>query len=670
LVNFTGKSVDAIAINGQIPGPTLYFTEGDTAEIYVHNKMHHETSIHWHGLILPNNQDGVPNLTTSPIMPMSVFVYRFPIKQKGTYWYHSHTMLQEQIGLYGALIIKEKNEPVMNEEVVLLSDWTDDNPEEIERSLHYANDWYAIMKGSTQNYWEALTKGYFWTKFENEMKRMHAMDVSDVYYGKFLINGKTQQISDKYKRGDKVKLRIINGSASTYFWVENPGSKITVVASDGTDVVPVEVERLIIGVSETYDVIVEITDDNLESIVRFTAEDRSGYSTLILKDGQKREDSVLPKLKYFEGMNMMNDMMTLGGNMNDMGMKMSLQKMDMNSVMYSENLEDIITLDYSMLKSPVKTKLPDNPFRTLNFELTGNMNRYIWTINNKTVSESDLIMIKKDENIRIIITNNSMMRHPMHLHGHFFRVLNGQGDYSPLKTVLDIMPMETDTIEFNASEESGDWFFHCHILYHMMSGMGRIFRYENTPFNPDTKLDKIYGEDSRFYISAEIGLESNGSDGGINYSNTRWLFQTEWRIGINDEKGYESESHFGKYIDNNQFLFVYTGWDYRYGGHSENKKTIFGQYNTKNQRGVFCIGVQYILPWFLEADFRVDHTGQLRFSLGRHDLPITERLRLWGKINSDFEYSTGARYIITKYFSLSSHYDSDMGIGAGITITY
>ena len=670
LVNFTGESVEAIAVNGQIPGPTLYFTEGDTAEIHVNNLMHHETSIHWHGLILPNNQDGVPNLTTSPILPMSKLIYRFAIKQKGTYWYHSHTMLQEQIGLYGAFIIHEKNEPVMNEEVIVLSDWSDENPEEIERSLHYANDWYAIKKGATQNYWEALTEGHLGTKFVNEWKRMHAMDVSDVYYDKFLINGKTEQISDKYKRGDKVKLRIINASASTYFWVQNPGGKITVVASDGADVEPVTVDRLIVGVSETYDVVVEIADDNQQSLVRFTAEDRTGYSTFILKEGTMVGDSVLPKLKYFEGMSMMNDMMTLGGNMHDMGMKMSLQKMDMNAVMYPENLDDIITLNYSMLKSPKNTKLPDRPFKILHFELTGNMNRYIWTINNKTVSESDLIMIRKDENIRIIMTNNSMMRHPMHLHGHFFRVLNKHGDYSPLKTVLDIMPMETDTIEFHASEESGDWFFHCHILYHMMSGMGRIFRYENTPFNPYTNLDKINAEDSRYYLNAEIGFESNGSDGEVNYSNTRWLFQTEWRIGLNDKMGYESESHIGRYIDNNQFLLLYTGWDYRYGGHSGNKETLLGQENTKNQRGVICLGVQYTFPWFLEADFRVDHTGKFRISLGRHDIPVTDRLRLWGSINTDSEYSTGARYIITKYFSLSSHYNSDMGIGAGLTITY
>lgn len=202
-------------------------------------------------------------------------------------------------------------------------------------------------------------------------------------------------------------------------------------------------------------------------------------------------------------MKMMNDMIKMDGNLDDMGMNMSLQQMDMNVVMYPEitgeketektkskqegnndnrynsnALSDIVTLNYSMLKSATKTKLPDAPTKTLHFTLTGNMNRYVWSIDNKTVSETDKIMIKKGENVRIILYNNSMMRHPMHLHGHFFRIVNQHGDYSPLKNVLDIMPMETDTIEF-AATESGDWFFHCHILYHMMSGMGRIFSYEN-----------------------------------------------------------------------------------------------------------------------------------------------------------------------------------------------
>src|SRR5450631_1372645 len=203
-VNYTGKEKHAIAINGLIPAPTLYFTEGDTAEIYIHNNMNEETSIHLHGLILPNQFDGVPYLTTQPIRKGQTHLYRFPIIQNGTYWYHSHTKLQEQAGMYGALVIYKKNRSPIKEHTILLSDWSNEKPFEIDRSLHNASDWYAIKKGSTQNYGEAIKEGYFKTKLANEWKRMNAMDVSDVYYDKFLINGKDADLQSQFKAGDKV----------------------------------------------------------------------------------------------------------------------------------------------------------------------------------------------------------------------------------------------------------------------------------------------------------------------------------------------------------------------------------------------------------------------------------------------------------------------------------
>lgn len=697
IVNYTGKTKSAIAINGSIPAPTLEFTEGDTAEIHVHNLMHMETSVHWHGIILPNEQDGVSFLTTAPIKGHSTHLFKFPLKQSGTYWYHSHTMLQEQIGMYGALIIHKKNAPKHPEYTLLLSDWSDKNPKQIERSLHTASDWFSIQKKATQNYGAAIKEGYLKTKFTNEWKRMHAMDVSDVYYDRFLVNGQPEQQTKKFKPGEKVRLRIINGSASTYFWLSYSGGKITVISSDGEDVQPVEVDRLIIGVSETYDVLVEVPEKGIADEFLATSEDRIGHASLWIGDGIKQLANPLNKLKYFEGMKMMNDMMTIGGNMKEMQMDMSLQQMDMNTVMYPEisgdktmesgmdhsmhmnhmnnNSKDITTLNYSMLKSKNKTKLPDVPMRTIRFELTGNMNRYVWTVDDKTVSETDQILIKKGENTRIIMYNNSMMRHPMHLHGHYFRVLNGQGDYSPLKNVLDIMPMETDTIEFNNSEEYGNWFFHCHILYHMMSGMGRIFTYENSPPNPQIPnpkqgLRKVYKDDKRFYSMAEIGLESNGSDGEISFANTRWKVQTEWRLGLNDKTGYESESHISRYLDAKQFLSAYAGWDFRYRKSDKLEKNLFGQNDTKDNRGVACVGFQYILPWFIIADARVDHTGNVRLQFNRNDIPLTARLRASAMVNSDLEYSAGLRYILTKYISLSTHYDSDMGYGAGLTITY
>ncbi|MBK7763696.1 MAG: multicopper oxidase domain-containing protein [Bacteroidetes bacterium] len=697
-VNFTGKEVLAIAINGTIPGPVLEFTEGDSAVIYVHNQLKkHTTSIHWHGLLLPNQYDGVPYLTTAPIQVGETHLYTFRIRQNGTYWYHSHTSLQEQSGMYGALIIHKKKESKMKEIPVVLSDWTNENPNQVHRRLHNATDWYAIKKGSTQNWYQAIKEGYSKTKFKNEWKRMNAMDVSDVYYEKFLINGKENNFEPKYKAGDKIKLRIVNAGSSTYFWINWAGGKMTVVGNDGEDVEPVEVDRLLIAVAETYDVVVTIPNDSVRYEFRATSEDRTKFASLFLGKGIGLLANKQERLKYFEGMKMMNGMMRYDGTMDDMGMKMSNQKMDMNTVMYPEitgdakhkmkmndtmdgmtmydnSTADLITLNYAMLKATNKTILPQLPSRVLRFNLTGNMNRYVWSMNNKVVSEVDKILIKKGENIKIVLYNGTMMRHPMHLHGHFFRLLNGQGDYAPLKNVLDIMPMETDTIEFEANE-TNDWFFHCHILYHMMSGMGRIFSYENSPTNPEITNPKkfqrkLFADDRRLHLMANIGLESNGSDGEAMLANTRYKLQTEWRLGINAHHGWESESHFGRYFGRNQFLFPYIGWDYRYSTSESIDNNLVGQTNNINNRKAICIGVQYTMPLLIVADIRFDQLAKFRLQLMREDVPISSRLRFSFMANSDYEYMAGFRYIINKWFSLSTHYDSDMGLGAGIRLNY
>ena len=684
LVNYTGRKRHAIAINGSIPAPVLYFTEGDTAEIYVHNSLREATIIHWHGLILPNQYDGVPYLTTAPIQPGQTHLFKFPLVQSGTYWYHSHAGWQQQSGMYGALVIhkRKKAEAEMattplKEYTMLLSDWTDDKPYEVDRRLHNATDWYAIKKGSVQDYGQAVKEGYFKTKLTSEWKRMLAMDVSDVAYDRFTINGKNVDTSaPPLKPGDKVRLHIVNGSSSTYFWLHYAGGKITVVENDGMEVAPVEVDRMIIAVAETYDIVVTVPEKGSYEL-KATSEDRTGSVSLWLHAGDPGEIKaapVLPGLNYFAGMGMMNGMMKMNGDMDGMGMQMADQVMDMNTVMYPEVSGAGVTLNYAMLRSPVKTNLPEGPVKVLRFDLTGNMNRYVWSINNKTVSETDKILIRRGENIRIILYNGTMMRHPMHLHGHFFRVLNGQGDYAPLKNTLDILPMETDTLEF-AATESGDWFFHCHILYHMMSGMGRILTYADSPPNPEVPdpkmaLKMVYMDDRMIHPAAKVGLESNGSDGEITLSNTRYRFQTEWRVGLNARSGYESESHFGRYLGKMQYWLPYVGWDFRYRRSSGGEKNLFGQVDDKDDRKVFCAGVEYMLPMLVIADARVDMQGRLRLQLGREDLPVTSRLRFNFMLNTDKEYRTGFRYILTPYFSVSTHYDSDMKFGAGITLNY
>ncbi|WP_240034549.1 multicopper oxidase domain-containing protein [Flavobacterium silvisoli] len=708
LVNFTGKPKRAIAVNGQIPMPTLTFTEGDIAEIYVHNELDEETSLHWHGLFLPNKEDGVPNLTQMPIPPHSTHLYTFPIIQNGTHWYHSHTELQEQIGMYGSFIMNKRPEdPTFRKGIddlptipIILSEWTDMKPETVHRMLHNATDWFAIKKGTTQSYAEAIRSGHFMTKLTNEWKRMNAMDVSDVYYDRFLINGKTQNEFPQFKAGDKVRLRISNGGASTYFWLTYSGGKITVVANDGNDVEPVTVDRLLIAVSETYDVIVTIPEAGKAYEFLATAEDRTKSTSLFLGSGTQQLATPLPKLKYFEGMKMMNDMMKMNGDLDDMGMQMSLNQMDMNVVMYPEitgpeiqkvktnntesnpnqydgnALSDIVTLNYAMLKAPHKTTLPEGPVKELRFELSGNMNRYVWSLDNKVVSETDKILIKKGENVRIVLYNGSMMRHPMHLHGHDFRVMNGQGDYAPLKNVIDIMPMETDTLEFHANVE-GDWFFHCHILYHMMSGMGRVFTYENqaaNPLIPNPKLAqrKLFADDREFHIMAENDFATNGNDGGLMIQNTRWSIGTEWRLGYNDMHGYETETHIGRYIGKMQWLMPFVGFDWRYRKMEagEMEENLFGQTNTKDKRGVFSLGVEYTLPMLVKAQFEAYHDGNFRIQFERMDIPLSKRLRMNLMWNTDKEYMAGFRYIMTRNLGITAHYDSDMDFGIGIGINY
>ncbi len=714
IVNFTGKEKRAIAVNGQIPMPTLTFTEGDTAEIHLHNKLKESTSLHWHGLFLPNKEDGVPFLTQMPIEPNTTHIYRFKIKQHGTHWYHSHSGLQEQIGMYGSLILKKRqDDPTFRKGIddlptvpIILSEWTDYDPDNVHRMLHNASDWFAIKKGTTQSYAEAIKEGHFKTKLTNEWKRMLAMDVSDVYYDKFLINGKNESIAHGFNRGDKVRLQISNGGASSYFWLTYAGGKMTVIANDGNDVEPVEVDRLIIGVSETYDVVVTIPTINTAFEFLATPEDRTKSASIYIGSGIKQLVRPLPKLKYFEGMKMMNDMMKMNGNLNDMGMNMSLQQMDMNTVMYPEitgenknnkmdnmpemdmeqmdhskhnaSNSEIVTLNYAMLKSTIKTTLPPEvPIRELKFELTGNMNRYVWSMDNKVLSETDKIQIKKGEIVRITMYNNSMMRHPMHLHGHDFRVINGQGDYAPLKNVMDIMPMETNVIEFEANME-GDWFFHCHILYHMMAGMNRVISYENqapNPLLPDKKwaYKKLQKESNELHFMAQNDFATNGNDGMAMLQNTRWSLGTEWRLGYNDHHGYEIETHLGRYIGKNQWLMPFVGFDWRYRKQDgEFEKNVFGQTNTKDNRAQLSAGVAYTLPMLVVAQAEVFTDGNLRFQLERMDIAISKRLRMDLMWNTDTEYMAGLRYIVIikiwrYYYDITI---ATWGIGFGIALNY
>jgi hypothetical protein len=297
-------------------------------------------------------------------------------------------------------------------------------------------------------------------------------------------------------------------------------------------------------------------------------------------------------------------------------------------------------------------------------------------LDNKVVSETDKILIRKGENIRMIIYNGSMMRHPMHLHGHDFRVVNGQGDYSPLKNIIDIMPMETDTLEFNANVE-GDWFFHCHILYHMMSGMGRVFTYENQAPNPNIpnpnySWRKLKAEDNKFHWMAENDFATNGSDGMLMIQNTRWSLNTEWRLGYHDMHGYEAEMHLGRYLGRMQWLMPFIGFDARYRKVDINdiEENIFGQQSTKDKRMVGSLGVESTLPMMVKFQAEVFTDYIFRCQLMREDIPIAKRVRGGFMLNTDKEYMVELKYILNKNMGIRTHYDSDMGVGFGLSLNY
>lgn len=302
-VNKTGKDVMGMTVNGTIPGPTLEFKEGEYAVIYVKNEMSVETSVHWHGLLLPNFYDGVPYLTTPPIEPGHTQKYEFPIKQSGTYWYHSHTMLQEQSGVYGSIVIqpKEKTLEYDKELVLMLSDWTDEKPMNVLRNLKRGNEWYGIRKGTSTPLNKVIARGAFGAQLKFWKQRMEGADIADVYYPAFLINGEESIAYPEFKAGEKVRLRIIDGGASTSFWMTFGGGDPLLVSADGLDVVPVKKNKTFIAVAETYDFIVTIPEDGKVEF-KITAQDGSGTASAFLGNGKVLKAQDIPKPDKIEMM--------------------------------------------------------------------------------------------------------------------------------------------------------------------------------------------------------------------------------------------------------------------------------------------------------------------------------------------------------------------------------
>ena len=668
-VNFSGEDVQAMSVGGSIPAPTIEATVGDTLRVTFHNKMDVESSIHWHGVLLPNDQDGVPFLTTSPIRAGKSFTYEYPIIHHGTYWYHSHTQLQEQRGVYGSLVFHPKDGEKYKadrEYVAVLSDWTNENPMQVLRNLKKDGDYYALKKDSVQSWIKVFQYGSeaIKNRLNSSWTRMGPMDLSDVGYDAFLLNGKKESAVDGLKGGETVRLRIVNASASSYQYVEFAGGPMTIVAADGVDTELKEVDRLKISVAETYDVLVQLPDDNMAYEFRASAEDGTGYSSLWLGEGHKMVARTIEKPNLFlidhsiHNMDMgdmkMDSMEGMDHSMHDMDMddmKMdSVDHSNMGHTMPAGNTAIRMMNEYDGLRSPVKTTLPvGNPDREVLLELTGNMERYVWSFNNKTLAEEDKILIRKGENVRFKFVNRTMMHHPLHLHGHFFRVLNGQGEYSPLKHTVNVPPMQTVEIEFYANEEK-DWFFHCHNLYHMKGGMARVVRYEDAPSRGELN-DQFYKnlKQDPWYRSVDTMTYSNFIGNETRFSNTRNAIELGFDYDYKDE--YEIDVVYERSI--NRFFDVFVGGDF--------------QGNEQKNESLAVLGIRYVLPMLIDSEIRLDSKGNARLELSS-DLQLTNRTKFDWLVNTDDEYRLGLEYEITKKVSLVANFDSDYDGGVGIKV--
>lgn len=602
-INLSGKkSVDfALMINGSIPAPVLEFTEGDLAEIILKNELRDdELSIHWHGILLDPYMDGVPYVNTPPIFPGKSFTFRFQVRQHGTYWYHSHTNIQEQKGLYGGIVIHPKKPEIKADKdlVIIISDWSDENPAQILKNLKKDGEYYLYKKGTMRSLWGAYKAKSLANFFYNEMTRMGGMDFSDVGYDAFLINGKKKSQIIDFKNGERVRLRLINAGASSYFTVSLGNSPLEVIAADGVDVKPVLANEILIGMAETYDVLFEIPKDTSTEL-RATSQDGTGYTSIWLGQGQRESAPNKKRPDLYKKMYMgtfWDNLKSTGSFTTSAISHMDHSQMEMDSMDHSHmDHSPISTLTVNDLESQTLTALKSTiPQHDVKLILDGDMERYVWLINGKAIFQDRTITIKENEVIRFTFENNSMMHHPMHLHGHFFRVLNNKGDHSPLKHTVDVPPHSSRTIEFY-SNEPGEWMLHCHNLYHLKTGMARVVKYSD--FTPVKEIQRWQKEDphlhDHIYHRGRLEASTIHSQAQLNLINT-WN-ELELRTELRNDFGWQGEAD-----------IFYKRWINKYGA------IIFG--GTLVQRyGAAVAGINFKLPFRFETNTLIDQKGRLRF---------------------------------------------------------
>ncbi len=555
-VNYTGRERPATAFNGSVPGPILRWREGDRVTLRVTNQLAHDSSIHWHGIILPPNMDGVPGISFDGIKPGETFTYQFDVRQNGTFWYHSHSDFQEQTGMYGAIVVEPSGrDPVSfdRDYVVVLSDWTDEKPERIYAKLKKQSDYYNFRQRTAGDLWRDVSeKGLSQTQKDRSMwnqMRMSDRDLSDVtgYTYTFLMNGATPEDGwlGLFEQGEKVRLRFINASAMTIYDVRIPGLKMKVVAADGQNIEPVSIDEFRIAVAETYDVVVEPSADSAYTIFAQSI-DRTGYARGMLSPDADWSAEVPqmdpPALLGHRDMGMggmdhgqhdmsgMSDMSGMDDSQHDMskmsgmdgmdhsqhdmsGMQEVAQKgdqapdpagygsqreithvasefgphVDMRASTPQDSLSDPgiglrdhqrlygrRVLTYADIRNIERTRDPRDPEREIELHLTGNMSRYMWSMNGIKFADAELLRLTYGERVRIYLVNDTMMTHPIHLHGMWSDLETGEPDYIPRKHTVIAQPGSRISYLVTA-DAMGGWAFHCHLIYHM-PGMFREVR--------------------------------------------------------------------------------------------------------------------------------------------------------------------------------------------------
>lgn len=514
--NFTGNRRIGTVVNGQIPGPLLRWRQGDTVTLRVANRLNVRSSIHWHGMILPADMDGVPGLSFAGIPSGGEYLYRFEVNQSGTYWYHAHSRFQEQTGLYGPIVIERRGGerfPAERDYVVMLSDWTDIDPERIFSVLKKHSDYYNFQRRTVGEFFADVRKnGWRETIAARRMwgaMRMNPTDMLDVsgYAYTYLMNGVTPtgNWTGLFSRGEKVRLRFINGSAMTFFDVRIPGLKLTVVAADGQDVEPVSVDEFRIGAAETYDVIVEPKQDRAYTIFA-QAMDRSGYARGTLSPSPGLEAEIPPldprplltmrDMGMSHGAHGSNPQMEHNaldqGDIDHVGAHAASQPpdhpatertplQDMQAERPNVGLDDpgvglrnngrrVLTYaDLHTIGGPIDRRPPG---REIQLHLTGHMERFVWSFNGRKFSAAEPLKFRLGERLRLTLVNDSMMTHPIHLHGMWSELEDASGNFQVRKHTVNVHPAQKLSYAVTA-DAPGRWAYHCHLLYHMEAGMFR-----------------------------------------------------------------------------------------------------------------------------------------------------------------------------------------------------